>query len=75
MLSSVTLSVIMNKDNSWTLQPWHVKVAFRKCGYCVPEETIALPSKPIQGPDMNLENKQFYVTVTVSYITFLASSL
>lgn len=68
VLSRLYLSVIMNKDNPWTLQPWHVKVSFRKCGYIVPEEAIELPPIPIKGPDMNIEHKDFYVIVTVSFI-------
>lgn len=56
----------MNRENSWTIQPWHIKVSFRKCGYEVPEEAITLPLKAISGPDMSIEGKEFYVTVTVS---------
>lgn len=55
----------MNRENEWVLKPWHVKVSFRKCGYYVPEESITLPPKPIKGPDMSFEGKQFFVTVTV----------
>lgn len=64
------LSVVMNKDHPWTLKPWHVKLAFRKCGFIVPEEAITLPDKPISGPDMNLQDKEFFVTVTVSFKSF-----
>lgn len=55
----------MNKDMPWTLEPWHVKVSFRKSGYVVPEEAITIP-KEIKGPDMSLENKEFFVIVTVN---------
>ncbi|KAL1512466.1 hypothetical protein ABEB36_002053 [Hypothenemus hampei] len=65
-LQRMCLSVIMNREHVWTLKPWHIKVSFRKCGYVVPEDAITLPEKHIKGPDMNLENKEFYVTVTVS---------
>ncbi|CAG9773923.1 unnamed protein product [Ceutorhynchus assimilis] len=66
ILSSVTLSVVMNKDNAWTIQPWHIKVSFRKCGYMVPEDAITLPEIPIKGPNLDLENKEFFVTVTMN---------
>lgn len=66
ILSTLYLSVIMNKDNPWILQPWHVRASFRKCGYTVPEEAIELPPIPIKGPDMSIEHKDFYVIVTVS---------
>lgn len=64
-LSRHSLSVVMNKDHPWTLQPWHIKASFRKSGLIVPEHTITLPKQQITGPDLALENKQFYVTVTV----------
>ncbi|XP_017785274.1 PREDICTED: 39S ribosomal protein L9, mitochondrial [Nicrophorus vespilloides] len=65
-LSRVTLSIIMNKETPWVLKPWHVKASFRKCGYWVPEETIVLPTNPITGPNLELENKEFFVTITVN---------
>ncbi|XP_023011982.2 mitochondrial ribosomal protein L9 [Leptinotarsa decemlineata] len=65
-LQRMTLSVIMNKEMPWTIKPWHIKVSFRKCGYVVPEEAIAIPEKPISGPNMDLENKEFAVTVTIN---------
>lgn len=58
----------MNMEKSWTIQPWHIKAAFRKCGYIVPEYAITLPDKQIVGPDMSLQGKEFFVTVTVCFI-------
>lgn len=66
ILSRLTLSVIMNNETPWTLKPWHVSASFRKCSYIVPEETITLPSKPIIGPNPEIQNKTFFITVTVS---------
>lgn len=65
-LQRVLLSVVMNMENPWTIKPWHIKASFRKCGYIVPESAITLPETPISGPDMNLEDKEFFITVTVS---------
>jgi len=65
-LSKMVLSIVMNKDNPWTLQPWHIRSSFRKCGYTVPDEAITLPSKPIKGPDMNLQDREFYIGVTIN---------
>ncbi|CAH1111349.1 unnamed protein product [Psylliodes chrysocephalus] len=65
-LSRMTLSVIMNKDVPWTLKPWHIKASFRKCGYVVPEYAIELPEQPITGPNMDIENKEFAITVTIN---------
>lgn len=64
-LQRKVIAIMMNKENSWTLQPWHVRVAFRKCGIIVPEAAIKMPDKTISGPDLNLEYKLFLVAVTV----------
>ncbi|KAJ8928941.1 hypothetical protein NQ314_018421 [Rhamnusium bicolor] len=64
-MSRIMISVVMNKEMPWTLKPWHVKISFRKSGYIVPEDTITLPEVPITGPDLSIENKEFFVTVTV----------
>lgn len=61
----ILLSVVMNMNQPWTIKPWHIKTSFRKCGYIVPEYALTLPEHPITGPDMNLENKEFFVTLTV----------
>ncbi|XP_022907329.1 large ribosomal subunit protein bL9m [Onthophagus taurus] len=66
ILSRMTLSVIMNKEIPWTLEPWHIRTSFRKCGYVVPEECITMPSKTIKGPNMDIENKSFYITITIN---------
>jgi len=65
-LRNLVLSVVMSKDNEWTIQPWHIRVAFRKAGVWVPEECIEIPKKPIKGPDLNLEMKDFIVKVTIN---------
>lgn len=64
-LAKMTLSVVMNMESPWTIKPWHVKTSFRKCGWEVPEKAIILPTTPIKGPDMNLEGKEFFITVMV----------
>lgn len=66
MLQKFVLNISMNKENPWTLEPWHVSSAFRKAGVCVPQSAITMPEHTINGPDMALEGKEFYVTVTVS---------
>lgn len=66
IMSKMVLAVIMNKDVPWTLEPWHIRASFRKCGYNVAEEAITLPSKPITGPDLSLQEKEFYVTITIN---------
>ncbi|KRT85109.1 hypothetical protein AMK59_1334 [Oryctes borbonicus] len=66
ILSNKTISVVMNKENPWSLKPWHITTSFRKCGYHVPENCITMPAKSIQGPNMDIESKEFFVTVTIN---------
>ncbi|BES98675.1 ribosomal protein L9 [Nesidiocoris tenuis] len=56
----------MNKTTPWTIQPWHIRVAFRKSGVIVPENAIKIPDKPISGPDLSLENKDFVCVITIN---------
>lgn len=65
-LSTRLVSVSMNRENPWTLEPWHIRVAFRKTGIIVPEEAIELPKQPISGPDMDKEDKEFAVFITIN---------
>ncbi|XP_073975982.1 mitochondrial ribosomal protein L9 isoform X2 [Rhodnius prolixus] len=65
-LESQVLSVVMNKETEWTIEPWHIRVSFRKAGIHVPDACISLPAKPIYGPDAELESKEFCVTVTIN---------
>ena len=58
----------MNAEEPWTLEPWHVKSAFRKAHVHVPESAFTMPQEKISGPDMDLEGKEFYITVTVSCV-------
>lgn len=66
ILQSLTFNVVMNKDNPWTVEKWHIRTSFRKMNIYVPEECIELPEQPITGPDLNKEQKEFYVTVTIN---------
>jgi large subunit ribosomal protein L9 len=67
ILSNIVLSVVMNKDQPWTLEPWHIRASLRKCGYHVLDDAaIELPADKIVGPDLMKENKVFHVTVTIN---------
>ncbi|XP_075983000.1 mitochondrial ribosomal protein L9 [Anticarsia gemmatalis] len=65
-LSRVNLQITMNKLEPWTLEPWHVSASFRKSGFIVPEYAIEMPPVEIKGPDLSLQDKEFYVTVTIN---------
>lgn len=62
------LSVIVSKENPWILKPWHVRAAFRRKRIIVPEDAIELPPREIKGPDMSIQDKEFYVTITVHLV-------
>lgn len=66
LLSEMIINVRMNKKNPWVMEPWHVKVALRKVGAMVPEETITMPPHPIAGPDMALQGKAFVVKIKIN---------
>jgi len=66
ILQNMNVIVLMNKDVTWTVEPWHVRISFRKAGVHIPEDAISLPEEPICGPNMEMENKFFEVTVTIN---------
>nr|XP_021186397.2 39S ribosomal protein L9, mitochondrial [Helicoverpa armigera] len=65
-LSRVVLQITMNKMEPWVLEPWHISASFRKSGFVVPEHAIEMPPVQIKGPDLSLQDKEFYVTVTIN---------
>ncbi|CAB3245809.1 unnamed protein product [Arctia plantaginis] len=65
-LSRTLLQITMNKLEPWTLEPWHISTSFRKSGFIVPEYAIEMPPVEIRGPDLSLQEKEFYVTVTIN---------
>nr|CAD7407565.1 unnamed protein product [Timema cristinae] len=67
-LSKMTLAIVMNKEIPWKLEPWHIRMSFRKAGVDVAEHAIELPEKPIKGPNLDLECKIFFVTITWSVV-------
>lgn len=66
VLQSRILAVVMNKDNPWQLERWHIRASLRKAGINATDESIELPHEPITGPDLLKQNKEFIVTVTVN---------
>ncbi|KAG4067126.1 hypothetical protein HA402_000117 [Bradysia odoriphaga] len=66
VLEKRVLSIIMNKDEPWVLEPWHVRASLRKAGMHAVEEAIEIPKEPITGPDLMKEGKEFMVTITVN---------
>ncbi|KAI8425024.1 hypothetical protein MSG28_006907 [Choristoneura fumiferana] len=65
-LSRLVLQITMSKKEPWTLEPWHVKTSFRKAGFVVPEHAIKMPPGKVSGPDLSLQDKEFFVTVTIN---------
>jgi len=67
-LSKFVLNISMNAEEPWTLEASHIRAAFRKAHVHVPESAFTMPKEKITGPDMELEGKEFYITVTVRMI-------
>jgi len=65
-LSTQVLAVTMSSEEPWVIETWHVRMSFRKGGFFVPEGAIQIPSKQIKGPNLEYENKEFYVQVTLN---------
>ncbi|XP_015793385.1 39S ribosomal protein L9, mitochondrial-like [Tetranychus urticae] len=65
-LKSQFILVTMSSDTSWTIEPWHIRVACRRIGLVVPEYAIKLPDKPISGPNLDYEMKDFVIQITVN---------
>uniref|UniRef100_A0A224Z387 Large ribosomal subunit protein bL9m n=1 Tax=Rhipicephalus zambeziensis TaxID=60191 RepID=A0A224Z387_9ACAR len=69
MLKSTIVRLPMNRDQGWTVEPWHLRIALRQAGITVPEEAIELPETPITGPDYaGKENKVFLATIYVNKV-------
>lgn len=67
LLERLVLAVCMNKFNPWVVEKWHIRAALRRSGYNVMDDNcIQLPDKPIRGPDLDLQNREFFVTITVN---------
>jgi large subunit ribosomal protein L9 len=65
-LSCMRILMIMSKDVPWTLEKWHVRTNFRKAGIIVPTDAITMPEKSISGPNLDIDGKEFYVTLTLN---------
>lgn len=65
-LSSLYLVIPMSLDHKWTIEKKHIRLAFRMAGVSLQENVLQLPEESIEGPNKDLQNKQFYVTVRIS---------
>ncbi|XP_060864818.1 large ribosomal subunit protein bL9m [Metopolophium dirhodum] len=66
-LKKMVVSVSMNKDEPWTIEPWHIRVSLRKMNvHVLSDDSIELPEHPISGPDFTLEGKSFVVYITIN---------
>ena len=65
-LKKVLLLVDVSLDNPWVLEKYHLTASFRKANIHVSEDAITLPEKKITGPNLDIENKEFYITTTIN---------
>ena len=69
-MSKFVVPIIMNGDNRWTLEPWHVRFALLNHGVSLDEHCIKLPDQKISGPNQTLEGKEFLLTLQVQINMF-----
>lgn len=65
-LQNVMVPVQLHPENPWIVEPWHIRISFRKEGIIVPEKAIRLPDSAISGPDPSKEGKDFAVYLTMN---------
>ncbi|KAL0270265.1 UNVERIFIED_CONTAM: hypothetical protein PYX00_007732 [Menopon gallinae] len=65
-LSKTHVPVIMHKENPWTLERWHVRVALRNINVMCTDECIELPKEQISGPNMDINEKDFLIYLTMN---------
>nr|BAH71425.1 ACYPI000891 [Acyrthosiphon pisum] len=66
-LKKMVVSVSMNKDEPWTIEPWHIRVSLRKKNVPVlSDDSIELQEHPISGPDFTLEGKFFVGYISIN---------
>lgn len=67
LLQTMVFQISMNKYNPWVLEKWHVRAALRRAGFHIlDEKCIELPQKAITGPNLDIQGKEFFVTVTIN---------
>lgn len=67
VLGRRVFSLPMNKNNPWVVEPWHVRAAMRRASIMVLNDSqIEMPAKAITGPNLDIENHEFFVTVTIN---------
>jgi len=64
--SKRVLDICLNMHNEWTIEPWHIKAAFRKSKVWISEDKIEMPGGIISGPNLDLENKEFIAIITIN---------
>ena len=66
-LSRKVICLKMHDVNPWTVEKWHIRVALRKHGIHVNDDScISINAQPISGPNMELQGKEFCAKITVS---------
>jgi len=64
--SKRVFDICMNIGNPWTIEPWHIKASLRKHKVWVNSDDIQIPGGKIEGPNMDLENKEFIAVLTIN---------
>lgn len=62
-LSKSVIPIVMSGETKWTLEPWHIRLAFLAQGVFIDEQNIEMPK--ISGPSESLENGEFLLQIKV----------
>ena len=66
-MAQLILNVLLSQENEWTIEKYHIRSAFRRTGFWVPDHAIKMGERTISGPNIKeLEKKIFLVNVTVN---------
>lgn len=66
ILKNYLLNITMSYENPWKLEKYHVRSALRKAGIFLTDDCLTLPERDIIGPNVEYENKEFYITITIN---------
>jgi len=64
--SKRVFDICLSNSTPWTIEKWHIKASLRKHKVWVTDEQIEIPGGKVNGPDLNLENKEFIAILTIN---------
>ena len=75
-LTKKVFAIVMSGQNPWTLKPKHIRFALMVEGLLIEEDCVILPSDvKIEGPNSNVNEKEFAVDIQVSKANYVLYTL